>query len=283
MRKLPFALGVFALLLFVPGSILWRLHYWRGTWMMVIGILLFLFGSVLPILIDKITIESRKVARTALILLFIIVLSTLGFWLTKNMHWPGANAFGQSAIILIMVFFLFFAKQLEGRKLKIRSDRQLAAILFTDIVGFTSLMGKDENKALQYLEQNRRIQKKLIRKYRGKWLKEMGDGSIAIFFTSSEAVLCAIEIQDEINIKTSIKLRMGIQVSEIVFSDSDVFGDGVNVASRISECAGSGEIYFSEAVYNNIRNREELEVIPVGEKELKNVAYKLNLHKIVTQ
>ena len=137
----------------------------------------------------------------------------------------------------------------------IRKDRQLAAILFTDIVGYTSIMGKDENKALEFLEQNRHIQKKLIRKYRGKWLKEMGDGSIAIFYTASEAVLCAKEIQDEINAKTSIKLKMGIQISEVVFSDSDVFGDGVNVASRISECAGPGEICFSEAVYNNIRNR----------------------------
>ena len=108
-----------------------------------------------------------------------------------------------------MIFFLFFLRQLEGRKLTIRKDRQLAAILFTDIVGYTSLMGEDENKALQNLEQNRHIQKKLIRKHRGKWLKEMGDGSIAIFYTASEAVLCAKEIQDEINAKTSIKLKMG--------------------------------------------------------------------------
>ena len=75
---------------------------------------------------------------------------------------------------------------------------------------------------------------------------------------------------------------MGIHISEIVFTDSDVFGDGVNVASRISDCAGPGEITLSEAVFNNVRNRETLEVAPIGERALKNVAYKLKLYKIAT-
>ena len=79
-----------------------------------------------------------------------------------------------------------------------QKDRQLASILFTDIVGFTSMMGENEDKTLQALDRNRSIQKRLIRKYRGKWIKEMGDGAIAVFFTASEAVLCAIAIQKEI-------------------------------------------------------------------------------------
>ena len=110
----------------------------------------------------------------------------------------------------------------------------------------------------------------------------MGDGSIAIFYTASEGILCALEIQKEINAKKLFEVRMGIHVSEIVFTDSDVFGDGVNVASRISEIAGPGEIMFSEAVFNNVRNREELEVTPLGERGLKNVAYKLKLYKVTT-
>ncbi len=76
--------------------------------------------------------------------------------------------------------------------------------------------------------------------------------------------------------------RMGVHISEIVFTDSDVFGDGVNVASRISEIAGPGEICFSEAVLHNIRNREDLAVTPVGEREFKNVSYKLRVYKIET-
>ena len=70
------------------------------------------------------------------------------------------------------------------------SQRRLAAIMFTDIVGYTTLMGEDEDKAFQILRKNRNIHRPLIKKYRGKWLKEMGDGILASFYSSSDAVLC---------------------------------------------------------------------------------------------
>jgi class 3 adenylate cyclase len=73
---------------------------------------------------------------------------------------------------------------------------------------------------------------------------------------------------------------MGIHISEIVFTDTDVFGDGVNVASRISDKATANEICISEAVFQNIRNREDLHIDLVGEMELKNVSYKLTVYKI---
>jgi len=79
-------------------------------------------------------------------------------------------------------------------------------------------------------------------------VKEMGDGAIAIFFTASEAVLCAIDIQKEIQEKEEFSVRMGIHVSEILFTDTDIFGDGVNVASRISGLAEANEICFSNVV-----------------------------------
>ena len=169
---------------------------------------------------------------------------------------------------------------MERRKLTLRANRQLASILFTDIVGYTALMGQNENQALEYLDVNRKIQKRLIRKHRGKILKEMGDGLISIFFTASEATICALEIQSEIRAVNKFKLRMGIHISEIVFTDTDVFGDGVNVASRISDCAGPDEIIISESVYHNIRNRENIEAVSMGETSLKNVAYKPKLFKI---
>ncbi len=112
--------------------------------------------------------------------------------------------------------------------MRIRKDRQLAAVLFTDIVGFTKMMGSDEDNTLQTLERNRKIQKKWIRKFRGKWLKEMGGGSLVIFYTATEAVLCGQKILEVIK-DEDFEVRIGIHVSEILFTDSDVFGDGVNV------------------------------------------------------
>ncbi len=162
----------------------------------------------------------------------------------------------------------------------IRKDRQLATILFTDIVGFTALMGKDEDLALRVLDQNRRIQQRVIRKNRGKWLKELGDGSLVIFYTATEAVNAAIEIQRLIGQTNNFKVRMGIHISEIVFTDSDVFGDGVNVASRISDQATADEIFISDAVFRNIRNREKIDVQRVGDLSLKNVPYTVMVYKI---
>ena len=74
--------------------------------------------------------------------------------------------------------------------------RQLAAIMFTDIVGYTALMGKDEQKAFSILEKNRQIQKPVVENHRGRWLKEIGDGVLASFETVSDAVYAAIEIQE---------------------------------------------------------------------------------------
>ena len=118
------------------------------------------------------------------------------------------------------------------------------------------MMGEDEEKALRVLEQNRKIQKAIIRKHRGKWLKEMGDGSLVIFYTATEAIGAAIEIQHQIQESGNFNVRMGIHISEIVFTDTDVFGDGVNVASRISDKATANEICISEAVFQNTTTNE---------------------------
>jgi len=93
-------------------------------------------------------------------------------------------------------------------------DRRLAAIMFTDIVGYTALMGKEEDKAFQILRKSRNIQRPLIQKYRGKWLKEMEDGILASFNSSSDAVRCASEIQQAIK-KEGIELHIGIHEGEL--------------------------------------------------------------------
>src|SRR6478609_5153659 len=132
------------------------------------------------------------------------------------------------------------------------SSRQLAAIMFTDIAGYTALMGEDEQKAFEILRKNRQLQKPLIEQYNGSWIKELGDGVLASFPTVTDAVLCAIAIQRTCSQDCDFKLLIGIHQGEVVFEDNDVFGDGVNIASRIQAVAPIGGIWISESVYNNV-------------------------------
>ena len=110
------------------------------------------------------------------------------------------------------------------------SSRQLAAIMFTDIVGYTALMGENSAKALELVRVNKDIQKALVERHNGKWLKEMGDGVLAQFNSALDAVNCAFEIQKQASGKLDSKLRIGIHLGDVIFENDDVFGDGVNVA-----------------------------------------------------
>src|SRR6187402_1129602 len=117
------------------------------------------------------------------------------------------------------------------------STRQLAAIMFTDIVGYTALMGKDEQKAFDFLRKNREIHKPFIQEFNGRLIKELGDGMMAVFPTVSDAVMAAIRIQQSCEKMNDFQLRIGIHQGEIVSEDDDVFGDAVNIASRIQNIA----------------------------------------------
>jgi len=149
--------------------------------------------------------------------------------------------------------------------------RKLAAIMFTDIVGYTALMGNDEEKAFDILEINRQIHKDLLNKNDGTWLKEIGDGVLACFDSITQAVICAQEIREACEKKGLYHLRIGIHQGEVVYENGDVFGDDVNLASRIQAAAPPGGIYLSNSVARNFDNKKELSIRYVGEKKLKNV------------
>jgi adenylate cyclase len=160
--------------------------------------------------------------------------------------------------------------------------RQLAAIMFTDIVGYTALMGRDEQKAFDLLKKNRELQKPIIEKFNGRWIKELGDGVIASFNAVSDAVAAAIEIQEACNRAKNFQLRIGIHLGEVVFENEDVFGDGVNIASRIQAIANPGSIYISESVYKNISNKKDFQVKYVKEEKLKNVTEKVKIFQVIS-
>jgi TolB-like protein/class 3 adenylate cyclase/Tfp pilus assembly protein PilF len=161
-------------------------------------------------------------------------------------------------------------------------SRQLAAIMFTDIAGYTALMGEDEQKAFELLRQNRQLQKPIIEKFNGTWIKELGDGVLASFHTATDAAICAIEIQRACNNINDLKLRIGIHVGDVVFEDSDVFGDGVNIASRLQALAPIGGIWISESVYQNVSNKKAIGTKFIGEEVLKNVKEPVKVYEVIT-
>ncbi|GJM27476.1 MAG: hypothetical protein DHS20C17_01110 [Cyclobacteriaceae bacterium] len=158
--------------------------------------------------------------------------------------------------------------------------RQLAAIMFTDIVGYTSLMGQNEQKAFELLKKNRQLQRPIIEHFNGRWLKEIGDGVLASFNSVIDAVHCAATIQKNCEEHPELKLRIGIHLGEVVFEGNDVFGDGVNIASRLEPLAPIGGILVSESVQNNLLNKSNVEIAYLGEEELKNVSKPVKVYQV---
>jgi class 3 adenylate cyclase/TolB-like protein/Tfp pilus assembly protein PilF len=161
------------------------------------------------------------------------------------------------------------------------SSRQLSAIMFTDIVGYTSMMGRDENLALELLRKNRSIHNPLIKKYNGHLIKEMGDGVLARFDSAYDAVKCAIEIQEAAAVDFNGQLRIGLHLGEIYIENNDIFGDGVNIASRIESLADPGGIYLSGEFQKAIQNHTDIKVRYLANVTLKNVLDTVAIYCVV--
>ena len=150
-------------------------------------------------------------------------------------------------------------------------ERRLAAIVFTDICGFTELMSRDENKAMALLEQQRALLKPIINNFNGEWLKEIGDGILISFPSAVKAVTCSLEIQRILAHNSELTLRIGIHIGDVIKKDGDVFGDGVNIASRLEPLAEPGGICVSERVHEDIKNKPEISTAFQEEQLLKGV------------
>ncbi len=161
-------------------------------------------------------------------------------------------------------------------------SRQLAAIMFTDIVGYTSIMGESEEFAMSLLSKNREIQGHIIEQFKGRWIKEMGDGILASFDSASDAVNAAIKIQEESKNIRGLELRIGLHLAEVVFENEDVYGDGINIAARIQAISNPREIYVSEAIHSNVSNKTGIVTRFVKEQKLKNVNDPIRIFKVLT-
>ncbi len=163
--------------------------------------------------------------------------------------------------------------------------RKLTTILFTDISGYSSIMGENEHKALQLLHKNRKMHQSLLDLYHGELIKEIGDAVMASFESPSDAVHCAQQIISASEDIEGLKLHIGIHLGEVYFTEGDIYGDGVNIASRINTEAKEGEVLVSEDVFRSIRNKVNIKVERVGIKHFKNVKepqllYRLILNKV---
>ncbi len=169
-----------------------------------------------------------------------------------------------------------------------KEKRSLAAIVFTDIVGYTALAQKDESLALELLKEQERLLRNLFPKYEGKEVKTMGDSFLIEFSSALDATSCAVEIQKamlernakEKEKKRELTLRIGIHVGDVVHRGADVFGDAVNIASRIQPLARPGGICVSQQVYDQVWNKMKGRFSEIGKKALKNVEIPLAVYEI---
>jgi predicted ATPase/AraC-like DNA-binding protein/class 3 adenylate cyclase len=148
--------------------------------------------------------------------------------------------------------------------------RRLAAIMMTDIVSNSSLRSLDEEKTLQLLEKNRKIQQYLVKKYGGQWAREMGCQVIMIFDNVLNAVQCAIEMQKEVRHIEHLFLKIAIHRGEIIPKDKDVLGEAVNLTARIAQIAQKDSILLSGSALSDIRNIKSIQTVALGDFSFKN-------------
>lgn len=159
-------------------------------------------------------------------------------------------------------------------------NRQLAAIVFTDIVGYASLMREDEGKALEIRKRHRAVFDTLTPKHSGRILQYYGDGTLSIFNSAVAAVECAVEMQREFQKSPSVPLRIGIHTGDISYDEVDVFGDGVNLAARVEPCCIPGGIYITGKVYDDIKNHEWLHARKLGGFTFKGMEDPIDLYAV---
>src|ERR1700746_2656123 len=167
-------------------------------------------------------------------------------------------------------------------------QRKLAAIMFTDMVGYSALSQRDDKLALELLEEHRRLLREIFPRFHGTEIKTIGDAFLVEFNSALEAAQCAIEIQralghrnHDVPAERHIELKIGIHIGDVVHRGGDVYGDGVNIASRIEQLAGAGGICVSMDVERQIRNAVETRFEKLAPTELKNISVPMELFRIV--
>src|SRR3954465_781616 len=166
--------------------------------------------------------------------------------------------------------------------------RKLAAIMFTDMVGYSVLSQRDDKLALELLEEHRELLREIFPRFHGSEIKTIGDAFLVEFNSALEAAQCAIEIQRGLAKRNAdapagrqIQVKIGIHVGDVVHREGDVYGDGVNIASRIQPVAGIGGICISVDVERQIHHALDARFEKLAPIELKNIQVPMDLFRIV--
>ena len=188
------------------------------------------------------------------------------------------------AIILIFIFvltggILLYYKRTSFKEL-LKEKREISIIMFTDLKDFSKKVGENEDRALRKLWIYENIMKGIIKKHNGKVVKSIGDALMGEFKSAINAVKCAKEIQNAILLKKDFLIKIGIHMGEVVHRKNDLFGNGVNIAARISGIAEPGSVYISEDIYKNVNGKLNYKFIDLGFKELKNIKESVRIYKI---
>src|SRR2546428_6185812 len=159
--------------------------------------------------------------------------------------------------------------------------------MFTDMVGYTSLSQSNERLALELLEEHKRILRPLFPLHGGTEIKTVGDAFLVQFRSARDAVLCAVDVQKNLRERNSrvdasrrVEVKIGMHVGDVEESSGDVYGDAVNVASRIEPLSEAGGVCISQQVFDSVRNKTDLKMTGLGEKQLKNVELPLAVYKV---
>lgn len=158
--------------------------------------------------------------------------------------------------------------------------RQLAAIVFTDMVGYTALMQANEPLAREKRSRVRVAMDTAFSNFKGRLLQQYGDGALCVFNSAVDAVLWSTSIQRQLLKDPRVELRIGIHMADVAIEDDAIFGDGVNLASRIESLAVPGSVLISEKVYDEIKNQPDIASAEMGFFEFKNVLHPMRVFGI---
>src|SRR2546428_135394 len=157
--------------------------------------------------------------------------------------------------------------------------------MYTDIEGYTALTQGDESLAMKLLESHREIIRPIFAKYSGREVKTMGDAFLLEFDSALEATECAAAVQRVLRVHNEtaprkIPVRIGIHVGDVIHREGDVYGDAVNIASRIVRLAAGGEICISAQVYDQVHNKVPYPLLKLVPHALKNVSFLTDVYKL---
>ena len=170
-----------------------------------------------------------------------------------------------------------------------RMERRLSAILAADIAGYSALMGADEARTVRDLKGHQSVVLPMIGEFIGRIIDTAGDGILAEFPSVVNAVKCALAIQSRmaernaaIEPERRMQFRVGLNIGDVVYDETRIYGDGINVAARLEGIAEAGGICISSKVYEEISGRIDLDCEDIGEQQLKNIARPLRVYRIQT-